>query len=160
MKKNSHFILLLWQTKACQSLDIWGKGSDTDHTATSGQPMPSGTFMCKEKKKASLEISGLFWNSSHLSTPLEKNDKQWVMMVMHDFRNHSQEGPVVRMHSPLSPWMWLTHNKRLHSACNATERHTSNNIAGIGTDEITQEMETLMTRHVEYLQIEQSAWAV
>lgn len=56
------------------------------------------------KQKVSLEILVLFWNSSHLSTPLNlssrKSDKQWVMMVMHDFINHSWEGLVVKRHSP------------------------------------------------------------
>lgn len=60
------------------------------------------------KREVFMERLILFWNSSHLSTLLNlssrKSDKQWVMMVMHDFIIHSWEGLVVKRHSPGGLW--------------------------------------------------------
>lgn len=78
---------------------------DTGHTAErlDGQHQQDTNLSRKNIRKASVEISELFWNSSLL--PLLGNcsswqcDKWWVMMVMQDFGNYSREDAP-----SLEPW--------------------------------------------------------
>lgn len=74
------------------------------HSRTSRWTTPAGHQSVKKNiRKASAEISELFWNSSLL--PLLgicsswQCDKWWVMMVMQDFGNYSREDAP-----SLEPW--------------------------------------------------------
>lgn len=72
------------------------------------------------KQRGSLEILVLFWNSSHLSTPLnlssrksDSNESWWWCMTLQTTHERGASGEEAQ---PRRPGMWLTHANRVCSA--------------------------------------------
>lgn len=122
----------------------------------------------KAKKKSPWK----YWDCSEIPAicphrlifPPEKCDKPWVMMVMHDFINHSWEGLVVKRHSPgglkcdshmQTGFVLLKWNKRIY-----LKQGYGCDMDGWDTSSHTKNINSTMSCGVEYLQIQEPTRAV
>lgn len=126
MKRNSRFNLLFWQTKCLpvtRHIRKMFRHLNTKKWHWPHSNIWKATTQRKTlsiKQKVSLEILVLFWNSSHLSTPLNLSSREKWQAMSHDGDAWLYK-PLVRGTSgeeaqPRRPGVWLTHANRVCSA--------------------------------------------